>query len=205
MEQRSPEWYQARIGKITASCFADVLAKPETATHKNYMLQVATERVTGIAQGSDYINDAMQWGIDHEAAALLAYEAYSGSILEPCGLILHPELPHVGGSPDSLVGASGLLECKCPKSTTHYEYLLAEKLPAKYRPQVQGQIWVTGREWADFISYDPRFPPHVRLLVVRVERDDKYIAELAERVAEFESGVQAMMRRIEPVQLREAA
>jgi len=191
----SPEHAAARVGKITASCFSRVMAKTDTDKYKNYMLQIVTERLTGQPAGSDYINDAMQWGIDTEAAALRAYEAYSGLITEPCGLLLHPLLPHVGASPDSLVGTTGLLEAKCPKSSTHLEYLMAERLPPEYRWQVFGQLWVSGREWADFISYDPRFPDHMRLLVVRVDRDEPYISELADKVQEFELGVQAMVKR----------
>jgi putative phage-type endonuclease len=201
--QRTEAWFTARVGVITASCFGDVMAKQDTAAYRNYALQIATERLTGLPAGSDFMNGAMQWGVDTEPLARQSYEAYSGALVEECGLILHPDNPRIGASPDGLVG-DGLIECKCPKSATHLEYLIANELPAKYRPQVMGQLYVTGRPWADFVSFDPRFPPYARLLVVRVRRDELYIAKLAEALANFELVVQTLIGKIQP-QLREAA
>lgn len=196
MDQRTPEWFSARCGVITASCYADVMAKSETAAYRNYVLRVATERLTGQPQGSDYINAAMEWGTNTEPLALAAYEARTGDLIDPCGLILHPSYPFAGASPDGLLEDDGLVECKCPNSMTHVEYLRDKRLPPKYKPQVMGQLWVTGRRWAHFISYDPRMPERLRLLVVDVQRDDEYIEKLQTAVLQFNSEVDTLLREL---------
>lgn len=197
MDQGSPEWFAARVGVITASCFADVMAKPETAAYRNYVLQIATERLTGQPQGGDYTNAAMQWGSEQEIYAKAAYEAFTGDLITPCGLILHPDFPFAGASPDGFVGHR-VLETKCPKSTTHVEYLRDKRLPAKYRAQVQGQLWVTGREVADFVSFDPRMPAHLQLLILYVERDQDYIDKLQAAVLAFNKEVEALLHELAP-------
>lgn len=196
MEQGSVEWLQARVGVVTGSCFADVMAKPETAAYRNYLLQIATERLTGASQASDYSNASMDWGTATEPLAKAAYEARTGDLIESCGLILHPEFPFAGASPDGLLGPDGIVECKCPKSTTHVEYLRDKKLPAKYKPQVMGQLWVTGRQWAHFVSYDPRMPEHLRLLIVDVRRDNEYIEKLEAAILGFNSDVERIIAEL---------
>lgn len=196
--QGTLEWRIERAGHATASRFCDVLAKiksGESADRRKYRLQLVTERLTGLPIDG-YTNAAMQWGIDTEPAARSAYEAHTGRIVTTAGFIRHQNLPWCGVSPDGLVGGDGGLEIKCPESHTHVEYLTAGQLPAKYKPQVQGQMWVTGRQWVDFVSFDPRMPEHLRLLVVRVERDDDYIQFLAGEVERFLGEVEADYQRL---------
>ncbi len=187
MEQRTEEWYQARLGKVTASKVADVLAKTKTgvsASRANYLSDLVVERLTG-KQAEFYTNDAMQWGTDTEPQARMAYEAFKNEFVVEEGFIDHPSISNFGCSPDGLVGDSGLVEIKCPNSKTHIDTLLSGKAPSKYIPQMQTQMAVTGRKWCDFVSFDPRLPEDLQLFVVRVERDDEYIANLEKEVSAF--------------------
>lgn len=186
--QGSEAWAKERAGHCTASRFADVLAKIKTgeaADRRKYRFQLVTERMTGLP-ASSFTSKPMQWGIDTEPQARLAYEAEVG---EPCtvtGFHKHTEIEWVGCSPDGLLDADGLLQIKCPESHTHLQYLLDGVCPSEYLAQVQGEMWVTGRKWSDFVSYDPRFvDERMRLLIVRVKRDDAYIAKLEEEVRKF--------------------
>lgn len=186
IDQRSDEWFKARLGRATASRFADCLATIKTgeaATRRNYRIQVVTERLTGQKQES-FTNAAMEWGTMTEPQARSAYEFHTDNEVQEVGFFPHPDLM-AGASPDGLIGDDGLLEIKCPNSTTHVEYLDAGVLPSKYVPQVQGQLWITGRKWADFVSFDPRMPHNLQLFVCRVERDDQYIAELEAGIIKF--------------------
>lgn len=196
--QGTPEWLRERAGCATASRFADVCAKiksGEAATRRKYRLQLVTERLTGNpVQG--YINAAMQWGIDTEPEARMAYEAERGVIVEETGFAKHPAIPWCGASPDGLIDDDGLVEFKCPESTTHLEWLEAGKAPAEHVPQIQGQMWITGRQWCDFVSYDPRFPGGLKLFVVRVPRDEDYIKGLEKEVIEFLAGVEEVIQRL---------
>jgi putative phage-type endonuclease len=196
--QGSLEWLSERAGHATASRFADVLAKIKTgeaASRRGYRLQLATERLTGNPV-TGYVNAAMQWGTETEPLARQAYEAETGVIVDQTGFVRHPTLPWCGMSPDGLIGADGLIELKCPESHTHLEYLESGVAPTKYIPQIQGQMWVSGRQYCDFVSYDPRFPPNLQLFIVRVPRDDKYIATLEVEVKDFLGGVDEMVQRL---------
>lgn len=186
MLQRSPEWYEARLGKATASRFADILAKTRTgegAGRKNYRAELVIERLTGLPTDT-YTNGYMQWGTDYEDMAVLEYELSTGNNTDECGFIDHANLK-AGASPDRLVGSDGLLEAKAPNSATHIETLKFGVVPGKYIPQIQGQLWITGRKWCDFVSYDPRMPSGLRLFIKRVERDDEYVALLETEVTKF--------------------
>lgn len=197
-EQGSEAWAKERAGHCTASCFADALAKIKTgeaADRRNYRVQLVTERMTGLPC-SGFKSKAMQWGIDQEPLARLAYELHTG---EPCittGFHRHPSIDWVGCSPDGLVGDKGLAQFKCPESHTHMQYWLDGVMPAEYKAQVQGEMWVTGREWSDFVSFDPRFPESHQLLIVRVQRDDAYIATLEAEVRKFLAEVDRLHDRL---------
>lgn len=196
--QGTTEWRQERAGCATASCFDKVMAKikvGEAKTRADYRLQLATERLTGNPQDS-YVNADMQRGIDLEPEARMAYEAARGVIVEEVGFVPHAHIPNCGASPDGLVADDGMVEIKCPKSTTHLATLEAGVLPPEHLAQVQGQMAVCGRRWVDFVSYDNRFPPGLQLFVVRVPRDDAYIAELEREVRAFLSGVDGMVERL---------
>jgi putative phage-type endonuclease len=184
MEQRTEEWFAARLGKVTASKVSAVLAKKDSATRADYLTDLVLERLTN-KQQEFYQNDAMQWGTDTEPQARMAYEAFKGVLVDEMGFIDHPSIQYFGCSPDGLVEEDGLVEIKCPNSKTHLSTLLNGKIPTKYIPQVQTQMAVMNRQWCDFVSFDPRLPEDLQLFVVRVNRDDEYIAKLEEEVVAF--------------------
>lgn len=188
MNQGTPEWLAARAGHCTASRFADVLARlkggGEAAGRKAYKLQLVTERLTG-QPVETYKNAAMEHGTLTEPFARAAYETVRELMVDETGFLLHPSMEWVGGSPDGLVGEEGLIEIKCPYNSVVHVETLTGGMPTEHRAQVQGLLWITGRQWADFISFDPRMPEKLRLYVERVQRDDDYIKALAEEVEKF--------------------
>lgn len=198
MEQGTPEWFAARLGKATASRVADVIAKTKSGystSRKNYAVELALERITGRRQES-YTNAAMQWGTDNEPVARAAYEAANGVLVEEVGLIDHPTIAMAAASPDGLVGSEGMIEIKCPSPATHLETLLSGKADSRYITQMMWQMACTGRQWVDFVSFDPRFPEARQLFVCRVERDQDLIAELETEVASFLGEVDAIVRKL---------
>jgi putative phage-type endonuclease len=199
MEQRSEEWFQARLGKVTASRVADVLAKiksGESASRRNYKIQLVSERLTGEKQET-YINQAMQDGIDREFYARERYVQRFGEV-EEVGFVKHPTL-EAGASPDGMVGDDGLLEIKCPMGTTHTETLMTQEVPSKYIPQIQFQLRCTGRKWCDFVSYNPMFPEHLQVFVKRVEADEVYQMELDKEIEAFLLEVQTIIDRLKEI------
>ena len=189
MEQRSPEWYAARLGMWTASSFGDLMAGLDTAAFTNLIKDKAWERITG--QPTDfYCNAAMQHGIDCEDEARTWYEFETNQTVELVGFIVHPTLPTVGCSPDGL--AACMVEIKCPQPRAHLETMAARKLPSKYRWQVQGQMWIAGYKELDFVSYHPATGG----IIVRVEANEKDAASLAERVEVAEAEVSKLMEKI---------
>lgn len=201
MEQRSDEWFQARCGKVTASKVADVIAKTKSgysASRANYMAQLIAERLTGQPADS-YCNAAMQWGIDTEPFARAAYEFYRDSEVTEVGFIIHPEIDQSGASPDGLVADDGLVEIKCPNTATHIDTLLSGKVPKKYITQMQWQMACTGREWCDFVSFDPRMPEDMRLFVHNLPRDDKYISGLGEEISMFLDELETKIQKLKEI------
>lgn len=187
MEQGSPEWFKARLGKVTASRVADVIAKTKSGystSRAKYMTQLLIERITGEPTES-YTNPAMERGIEQEQFARAAYEATANVLVDECGSFDHPSIPMCSASPDGLVDKDGQVEIKNPMSHTHLETLITKKVPGDYVTQMQWQMACTGRKWCDFVSYDSRMPEHLRLFVRRVERDDELIAELEKEVIKF--------------------
>ena len=188
MEQRNdPAWWAARLGKVTASRVADVIAKTKSgysASRDNYMADLIVERLTG-QKVSNFSNAAMEWGVEQEPHARAAYSAATGELVEEVGFIDHPRIVNSGASPDGLVGDDGLVEFKCPATATHLDTLLAGEAPSKYIPQMQWQMACTNRAWCDFVSYDPRLPEHLRMFVKRVERDEAHIKMLESEVTKF--------------------
>jgi putative phage-type endonuclease len=198
MEQRTEEWFKARLGKVTASKVADVLAKTKTgvsASRANYLSDLVVERLTG-QQAEFYQNDAMQWGTDTEPQARMAYEAHKKVLVDEEGFIDHPSITNFGCSPDGLIGTDGLIEIKCPNSKTHIDNLLSGKTPSKYIPQMQTQMAITGRQYCDFVSFDPRLPEDLQLFIVRVDRDNEYIAKLEEEVVVFLNEVEETVNKL---------
>lgn len=200
--QGSDEWLRARLGKVTASRVADIVAKTKTgwgASRKNYMAELISERLTGVP-AEKYTNSAMQWGTEHEAQARAAYEFFESASVRTVGFVPHPTIPLCGASPDGLVGDDGLIEIKCPGTATHIDTLLNKTIDGKYVIQVQFQMSVTGRKWCDWCSFDPRLPEDLRLFVKRIPRDDEHIAELDAAVREFQKELDATLARLRPAE-----
>ena len=187
MEQGTEEWFNIRIGKVTASRVADVLAKTKTGystTRENYMAQLVCERLTG-QKGESFTNAAMQHGTETEPLARAAYEALRDVLVDEVGFVSHPTIEMSGASPDGLVGEDGLIEIKCPNTATHIETLLSESVPNKYYTQMQFQLACTGRKWCDFVSFDNRLPKELQVFVKRVPRDDVYIRLIEDEIVKF--------------------
>lgn len=208
MEQRSPEWFAVRLGKLTGSVAGDMLAtiqKGEAAARRDLRTQLVVERLTGKSQENGYVNAEMQRGIDMEPAALGAYELLTGLITTTCGFVAHDSLP-AGCSPDGIVDDfGGLVSVKCPKSATHLSYIRAGHFPRQYEPQMLHELWITGAQFYDFISFDDRFVEELQVFHVRVRREsvqgaiDAYVekatAFLREVDAELDSVVGLMNSR----------
>lgn len=186
-DQRTAQWFAARLGKATASKVADIVAKTKSgpsSSRKNYAAQLVAERLTGVP-AETFTNGAMQWGTDTEAEARDAYRVHSLYEVRECGFVDHPTIAMAGASPDGLIDDDGLLELKCPNTATHIETLLGKSAPSKYVHQMMWQMACTERAWCDFVSYDPRLPDPMRLLVIRLHRDETMIADLELEVVKF--------------------
>jgi len=197
--QRSPEWFAARLGRLTGSCASDMLAtikSGEAAARRDYRMQLVCERLTGQLPEPGFVSAEMQRGIDKEADAFALYEAVTGSMVRRTGFISHNTLL-VGCSLDGDVDDfTGLVELKCPKSATHYGYIKADAVPTNHMPQILHNLWVTGSRWCDFVSFDDRFPEGLRLFVKRVTRDDAAIAEYEKKALAFLAEVETEVNAI---------
>jgi len=194
-------WTAARVGCLSASKMGDMLAKTKSgwgASRANYAAQLVAERLTG-APSENYVNGAMQWGLDKEPEARAAYEFRIDKRTTPAAWVRHPSLDWAGASPDGFVGDDGLVEFKCPNTATHIETLLGTGIPEKYRWQMQWQMACTGRQWCDFVSFDPRLPEKMRFYQRRFERDQDVIDWLEREAAiflrEIEDTVLALQKR----------
>jgi len=198
IQQGTEEWHQLRLGKVTASRVADILAKTKSgasASRGNYLIELALQRVTKTIEES-YSNSAMEWGVATEPQARVAYEVSTGNFVDQIAFVNHPTIEGFGCSPDGLVG-EGLIEIKCPNSATHWSYIKANEPPQKYIIQMQAQMSVTGAKWCDFVSFDPRMPERSQLLIVRVNRDNEFIAEMENDIKQFLSEVEAEVNLME--------
>ena len=183
--QGTDEWHQARIGVPSGSKFSDIMAKGGGVTRGNYLTAIALERITGVREEFK-TTAAMEQGTEREPFARATYESQTGFIVDEVGFCLHDTL-QVGVSPDGLIGRDGMVEFKCPQPKTHLEYMRLEpgKCPSAYRWQVLGQMWVAERDWCDFVSFSSDYPDNAKLVVRRVNRDDKAIKELEAEVIRF--------------------
>lgn len=185
--QGSDDWHQQRLGKVTASRVADVIARTKTgwgAMRANYAAELVLERLTGV-RAEGYISAAMQHGTDTEPQARSEYEFMHNVTVEQVGFVPHPTIRMSGASPDGLIGTDGLIEIKCPNSATMIETLLDNNMPQKYITQIMWQLACTGRQWCDFVMFDPRLPAKMQLFIKRIHRDDKIIADLEQQVVTF--------------------
>lgn len=215
MEQRSADWFQARCGRITASRFADAIAMKEVVTQRankkenrqkitelrptdarnTYMREIIAEIMIGASK--DQVSSAsLNWGKDVEPFAREAYELETGNLVVETGFILHPHHDFIGCSPDGLIGFDGGLEMKCPKDPQVHVKTLLDGMPSEHVGQVQGCMYVTGRKWWDFVSYDPRQKPESRLYVERILRDEEYIKSLDAGLINFWADVQKAIKQI---------
>ncbi|MCZ2158831.1 YqaJ viral recombinase family protein [Bartonella sp. 220] len=202
MEQRTAEWFQARLGKVTASNVYNVLSKTAkglpTSKYEDYKMKLITERLTGEISQS-YITPSMQWGIEHEEDALKEYEFIYDADIIKCGFIPHPTIKMAGASPDGLIGEDGLVEAKCPQSTTHLRFFMYDEIKPEYIAQMQFQMACTGRKWCHFISYNPQFVGRstgLRMKVKRIHRDDEQIEQITKAVEVFLAEIEQDMEQI---------
>ena len=187
MQQRTDEWFAARLGKVTASRIADIMAKTKTgyaASRKNYLFELLCERLSGQRE-EKFINASMQRGTDLEPKARAMYEIETGEWVEEVGFIPHPTIAMSGASPDGLIRDDGLIEIKCPNTAAHIEFLQTQKPKQEYIYQMQWQMACTGRKWCDFVSYDDRLPENLAYRSVHIPRDDDFIQSLEQEVEKF--------------------
>ena len=196
MPQGSPEWLAARAGKVTASRINDVMAAKTTAAYRDYRAQIVAEILTGQPQESGFTNAAMQWGTEQEKFARVEYEMFCAWTVDEVGLVIHPTIEQGAASPDGLVSTDGLVEIKCPKTSTHLQTLVDKKQPRQYENQMLWQMACTGRQWCDFVSYDPRLPEDLQLFVHRFDRNEKRIEEIEAAIKQFLSEVNEMIDKI---------
>lgn len=186
-DQKSPEWFAARLGRVTASRVADVMAATKSgpsASRANYMMELLCQRLTGKSEDG-FSSQAMQRGTDLEPIARSAYEVETEVMVLETGLILHPSGIAFGASPDGLVGDDGLVEIKCPNTKAHVEFLRTGKPDGKYLWQMAAQMECAERSWCDFVSFDDRLPEALQYRRVRIERDDMKIVDMMAGIKSF--------------------
>ncbi len=196
--QGSVMWQELRCGHVTASRVGDVIAtvkKGEAAARRNYRMELIYERLTGQPH-PQFVSQEMQWGLDHEAEARAAYELFKGVLVDTTGFVLHPTIERFGASPDGLVGDDGLIQIKCPTTKTHLEWLLAGTIPLEHVPQMIAEMSCTGRDWCDFVSYDPRLPEHLQLFGRRYNRDDDVVAAVEKEVVHFNQELDQVLKAL---------
>lgn len=191
-EQGSPEWFEARIGRVTASRISDVLAKGkggnEAVTRKDYKFEIVSEILTGKPSPPIPQNDAMRWGTEQEPFARAEYEIRSGLIVDTVGIVLHPRFPaRAAASPDGIVSSNNqkLIEIKCPKTSTHISYLESGKIPTQYENQMMWQMICTEFKLCDFVSYDPRLDPNISMMIIPLNFDQQRADEIESEVIRF--------------------
>lgn len=198
--QGTDEWRAQRAGRITASCFADVLAKRKdgspTAARAKYMRLLAFERLSGVP-AHEIHSRSLAWGSELESYARKAYELESGNLVAQSSFVTHPLYDFIGSSPDGLIGADGGLEMKCPHDEAVHIATWLDGMPDDHIPQVQGNMFVTGRQWWDFVSYDPRQGERLRLYVQRIPRDQTYINALERELLQFEAELRQLIKALE--------
>ena len=195
MEQGTEEWKLARLGKVTASRVSAARAKKGTAARADYIADIITERLTGSPIES-YTNAYMEWGTANEPLARAAYEIRTSIWVEQVAIVDHPTIASFSASPDGLVWTDGLLEIKCPKTSTHLNWMMKGTVPSEHKNQMLAQLACTGRKWVDFVSFDPRLPEHLQMFVVRFEPDPKDIDDLEADVMTFLTEVEIMQRKL---------
>lgn len=190
-------WLRARAGLLTASRMADAMSfrkdgKP-SADRTAYMKDLLAERwVAAEESARHYVSPAMEWGIQHEDDAKMAYEAATGILLtdpklvRAHGLFPHPTVDFFAASPDALIDDDGLAEFKCPTTTKYIEWVMAGEVPDEHKPQMCAQLLCTGRAWCEFVAYDPRVKDRKRQLFIRrFQPDEEELANVLAAAKQF--------------------
>jgi putative phage-type endonuclease len=197
IEQHSEAWHEARCGRVTGTRFKNLVSKETTDSYKDLVTNIACEIITGEAEET-YVSPAMQYGIETEPEARREYETITDAIVTQVGFVI-PDEEHkyhnwIGISPDGLLPDDGILEIKCPLARTHFEYIERGVLPAEYRYQVQGQLFVTGFNYCHFMSYVPGMKPFIievlpdaELFELFNQRLDKLILEVEEKLTKYQN------------------
>lgn len=198
VEQGSKEWLDMRLGKVTASRVSDVMSKGRgsaiSKTSESYMMELIAEILTG-DQKPFFENDAMKWGTKTEPQARSMYQVKNDFVdVEEVAFI--EKNPFIGVSPDGLIGDDGLLEIKCPTTITQLKRAFSDDYSTDYKAQIQMQLWVSEREWCDFISFDPRIDCAATYLQKRVFRDEEYIAEMEQKVDSFVDRMNELLNKL---------
>ena len=186
VEQGSDNWLAIRLGLISASRFKDIMTNGRgsglSVTANSYMRSLIAEVLTN--QQAEISGKALEWGSYHESLAIDEYVFETGNTVESIGICLSDDRC-IGASPDGFVGDDGMIEVKCPYNSTNHINTVIDGMPKDHMAQIQGNLWVNGRQWCDFISFDTRVEHESRLYVERILRDDKYIADLENKASEF--------------------
>lgn len=195
-EQGTAEWLAERAGKVTASALSNVMMAKTTAGYQNYLAQLICERLTG-QPVETFKSAAMEYGTETEPQARAFYELETGLTVAECGFIPHPSLEWSGASPDGLIGDDGLVEIKCPQPAKHIKNLMGGTIDKAYSLQMAWQMECTGREWCDFVSFNPSFPDHLQLQITRVERDAELVEEIKAAVTAFLADLDGKLRALQ--------
>jgi putative phage-type endonuclease len=193
IQQRTDEWLKARLGKLTGSIAFDAIAvlksgKGESQARANVRLRLLAEMLTG--SSSPYFeSNAMKWGTQCEGDARVAYEKETGQTVEEAPFYDCPSMPMCGASPDGLVGNHGLIEIKCPETTTFIGYVIANEVPEKYKPQMAMQLLATGRKWVDFVAFDPRVKFGTKIFIKRYYPSIAELNDYKEKFMDFRKTV----------------
>lgn len=177
-------WLAERAGRVTASQINNCMMAKTTAGYQNYMSTLIVERLTG-KPVETFKSAAMEHGNDTEDRARAFYELEAGFDVEEVGFIRHPEIEWSGASPDGLVSDDGLVEIKCPQPTKHIKNLTGGSIDKVYMLQMQWQMACTGRQWCDFVSFNPDFPDHLQMKIQHVKRDQALISEIEVAIGKF--------------------
>jgi putative phage-type endonuclease len=193
--QQSAQWFQERIGKLTASSMAaamDFLKNgQESAKRRDLKISILAERMTDIIR-EVYVNAAMEWGNEQEANAKLLYTEQTGTHIMPAPFFAHPTIENFGASPDGLLEANGLLEVKCPTTPTYLKWVMGGGVPDEHKPQMLAQLACTGRAWVEFVAFDPRMPEKRRMFIRRFQPDKAEVKAVEDAAIKFLDEVDAM-------------
>lgn len=194
------EWLCLRAGKVTGSRLKDAMDRTakgvSSAKRTAYLWQIVQETITGRPAPAEYVNDAMRWGSQTEPFAAGQYQDERGIVLDHVGLIVHPTIERMAYSPDGLVGEDGLWEAKCPTTQTMLQWLLAGVIPEQHLPQLDLGLAVTGRDWIDFMAYDPRLPDGMDRMILRHHRDEARVKNAEAEVVQFLAEVDEIVAKL---------